>query len=136
RMADGKAEAKASGSLDDKPAAAPPAATAAAAASQPAQTATMRYVDRPDLGEVFADSVNSLIFDGQMLRVEFGGNRFDDMKPNQPVSGRRLPACRLVLPPSAAVELINRMQQVAAALTQAGLLRQAPPGAGAPAKAG
>jgi hypothetical protein len=32
-----------------------------------------------------------------------------------------------VLPPGAAVDLINRMQQVAAALTQAGVLRQNPP---------
>jgi len=36
-----------------------------------------------------------------------------------------------VLPPAAAVELINRMQQIAAALTQAGVLRQNPPAAGA-----
>ncbi len=39
-----------------------------------------------------------------------------------------------MLPPGAAVELINRMQQIAAALTQAGVLRQNPPPttAGAP----
>jgi len=29
----------------------------------------------------------------------------------------------LVLPPAAAIDLINKMQQVAAALTQAGLLK-------------
>jgi hypothetical protein len=31
-----------------------------------------------------------------------------------------------VLPPAAAVDLINRMQQIGTALTQAGLTRQAP----------
>jgi hypothetical protein len=98
--------------------------------------ATIRYLDRADMGETFADSITGLIFDGQTLRIEFGVTRFDDVKPNAPISGRRYPACRLVLPPAAAVDLINRMQQIAAALTQAGVVRQsAPRGAAAgPAK--
>jgi len=33
-----------------------------------------------------------------------------------PISGRRYPACRLALSPAAAIDLINRMQQVATAL--------------------
>ena len=45
----------------------------------------------------------------------------------RPVTGRRSPAQRMVLTPMAAVELINRMQQVGAALTQAGLLKANPP---------
>jgi hypothetical protein len=75
--------------------------------------------------ETFADSVTGLIFDGQTLRIEFGVTRFDDVKPNAPITGRRYPACRLVLPPVAAVDLINRMQQIAAALTQAGVVKAA-----------
>ena len=43
-----------------------------------------------------------------------------------PITGRRYPACRLVLPPAAAADLINRMQQIGAALTQAGVARSAP----------
>jgi hypothetical protein len=108
----------------------------AAAAAQ--QTATLRYVDRPDCGEAFVDSVNQLYFDGQSLRIEFGITWLDDMKPNTPITGRRYPAQRVVLNPSAAVDLINRMQQVANALTQAGVLKagaQKAPEA-APARAG
>jgi hypothetical protein len=113
------------------PGAAAPAATAAAPAERP--QATVRYLDRADMEETFADSINGLIFDGQTLRIEFGVTRFDDVKPNAPITGRRYPACRLVLPPAAAVDLINRMQQIAAALTQAGVVRQAPrPGAELP----
>ena len=48
------------------------------------------------------------------------------MKPNTPVTGRRYPAQRMVLTPVAAVELINRMQQVGAALAQAGVLKANP----------
>jgi len=86
-------------------------------------TANFRYVDRPELAETFADSINVLLFDGQNLRIEFGVSRVDEMKPNVSISGRRYPACRLVLTPSAAVDLINRMQQVASVLTQAGLVK-------------
>ncbi|MCX7312177.1 MAG: hypothetical protein NTV56_10735 [Alphaproteobacteria bacterium] len=98
-----------------------------APAAAPAQTATIRYIDRPECTETFADSINNVYFDGQSLRIEFGITRLDDVKPNAPVTGRRLPAQRMVLTPMAAVELINRMQQVGAALTQAGVLEPTPP---------
>jgi len=105
-----------------------PETTAAAPAGAAAgQTATIRYIDRPECTETFADSINHVYFDGQSLRIEFGITRLDDVKPNAPVTGRRHPAQRMVLTPLAAVELINRMQQVGAALTQAGVLKANPP---------
>jgi hypothetical protein len=90
-----------------------------AAAPAPAERTapTIRYLDRADMEETFADSISGLIFDGQTLRIEFAVTRFDEVKANTPITGRRYPACRLVLPPAAAVDLINRMQQIAAALT-------------------
>ena len=106
---------------------APAAKAAGSAATKPAeQTATIHYVDRPDCGEIFADSINHLYFDGQSLRVEFGVTRLDEVKPNASVTGRRYPAQRMVLTPAAAVELINRMQQVGAALVQSGVLKATP----------
>jgi hypothetical protein len=87
------------------------------------QTATVRYVDLPECSETFADAVNGVFFDGQSLRIEFGITRMDEMKKDAPLTGRRYPACRLVLPPAAAIELINRMQQTAAALEQAGIVK-------------
>jgi hypothetical protein len=95
------------------------------------QTAAIRYVDQPDMAETFADSINNVYFDGQSLRIEFGITRLDEVKPNTPVTGRHYPAERLVLTPAAAAELINRMQQVGAALTQAGVLKPANPPAAA-----
>jgi hypothetical protein len=99
------------------------------------QPATIRYLDRADMVETFADSITGLIFDGQTLRIEFGVTRFDDVKPNTPITGRRYPACRIVMPPAAAVDLINRMQQIANALTQAGVVKTTPRPVAAPAKA-
>ena len=86
--------------------------------------ATIRYVDRPECGETFADAINSVFFDWQTMRIEFGITRMDDMKKDQPLTGRRYPACRLVLAPAAAIELINKMQQTAAAMQQAGIVKQ------------
>ncbi|HML09175.1 MAG TPA: hypothetical protein VK430_13730 [Xanthobacteraceae bacterium] len=112
----------------------------AAASTSPApprerQAATIRYVDRPDIAETFADAVSGLIFDGQTLRIEFAVTRVDEVKPGAPISGRRYPTCRVVLPPAAAVDLINRMQQIAAALTQAGVVKATPPRSGETPKA-
>jgi hypothetical protein len=105
----------------------PETTSAAPAGAAAGQTATIRYIDRPECNETFADSINHVYFDGQSLRIEFGVTRLDDVKPNAPVTGRRHPAQRMVLTPMAAVELINRMQQVGAALTQAGVLKANPP---------
>jgi hypothetical protein len=105
--------------------------TAAAAKPNAEQVrATFRYVDRPDCEETFADSISALSFDGQTLRIEFAVSRLDETKPNTPMTGRRYPACRLVLPPAAAVDLMQKMQQVAQALVQSGVLKSQPPGGG------
>jgi hypothetical protein len=103
------------------------AATAVAGKLPDTQTAAIRYVDRADCTEIFADSINGVYFDGQSLRIEFGVTRLDEVKANTAVTGRRYPAQRMVLTPTAAVELINRMQQVGAALQQAGVLTPAAP---------
>jgi hypothetical protein len=108
-----------------------PAKPAAPAQSE-RQAAAIRYIDRPDIGEVFADSISGLVFDGQTLRIEFGVTRLNEVKPNTPITGRRYPACRVVLPTAAAVELINRMQQIATALTQAGVVKNTPRPGGTP----
>ena len=101
-------------------------ALSATAGHRERQPATIRYLDRADMAETFADSINRLSYDGQTLRIEFGVTRFDEVKGSTPITGRRYPACRLVLPPAAAVDLINRMQQIGTALTRAGVVKAAP----------
>ena len=44
------------------------------------------------------NSINNVFFDGQTMRIEFGITRMDEVKQGQQLSGRRYPACRLVLP--------------------------------------
>jgi hypothetical protein len=102
---------------------------ARAGAGKPAAppAGTFRYIDRPDCMETFADCITGLAYDGQTLRLEFGVTRVDEVKPNAPVNGRRYTACRLALSPAAAIDLINKMQQIANALTQAGVVKQTAP---------
>jgi hypothetical protein len=106
-------------------AAAPAATPTAPSPQRERQPATIRYLDRVEIVETFADSITGVVFDGQTLRLEFAVTRLDEVKPDTPITGRRYPACRVVLPPTAAIDLINRMQQIAAALAQAGVTRAA-----------
>lgn len=87
-----------------------------------------QYIDRPELTETFADFVHRIQFDGQTLRFEFAVSRLDDARPGaSQVTGKRYPSCRLVLSAAAAVDLMNKMQQITAQLVKAGVLKQDAP---------
>ena len=115
---------------DPKTSAGAPSAEEPQASEQ--QRVTIHYLDRPDMAETFADSLTGLRFDGQTLRIEFGVTRMDSVQANAPITGRRYPACRLVLPTTAAVDLINRMLQIATTLRQAGVVKPSSEQAGVP----
>jgi hypothetical protein len=93
--------------------------------SQPSQQPQVQYqyVDLPEVSEIFADFVHRIQFDGQTLRLELCVSRLEDPKPPAPTTGKRYPACRLVLSASAAVDLMNKMQQITASLIKAGVLK-------------
>ena len=90
---------------------------------QPQPQVQFQYVDLPQVSEVFADFVNRIQFDGQTLRLEFCVSRIEDHKPPAVATGKRFPACRLVLSATAAVDLMNKMQQITAGLIKAGVLK-------------
>lgn len=100
--------------------------------SMPAQV-QFQYVDRPEVSETFADFVHRIQFDGQTLRIEFCVSRLEDHKPPAPATGKRYPACRLVLSTGAAVDLMNKMQQITSGLIKAGVLKAEPPATEKPA---
>jgi hypothetical protein len=89
----------------------------------PQQQLQVEYVDLPMLSETFADHVSRIQFDGQTLRLDFCITRLDDHKPPAPAKGKRYPACRLVLSGNAAIDLMNKMQQITAGLIKAGVLK-------------
>jgi hypothetical protein len=95
----------------------------------------LRYEDRADLFETFADSVGPWSFDGQTLRFEFTVTRMDPaQKGEQPQGGRRIPVTRVALTVNGAIELLNHCRQLTLALEKAGVLKQVnPPAATKPA---
>ena len=96
---------------------------------QPQPQIQYQYIDRPEVAETFADFVQRIQFDGQTLRLELAVTRLDDQRPPAQPTGKRYPACRLVLSASAAVDLMNKMQQITAGLIKAGVLKQDQPAA-------
>jgi hypothetical protein len=93
-------------------------------AQQP-QPMPVRYVERTDLPETFADSVHAMMWDGQTLRVEFCVTRYPDA--TSVGEAKRYPACRLVLTSPAVAALYNRLHQIVTALTEAGVIGKIPP---------
>jgi hypothetical protein len=98
------------------------------AIQQQSSSTTVEYVELPELRETFADSIHTMVWDGQTLRVEFSVTRY----PEAPAAGeaKRYPACRLVLTAAAVTDLFNRVQQTMAALAKSGAAsQQRPPSA-------
>lgn len=97
-------------------------ATRTAMAQAPKEPA-FRYQDAPELMETFADSIGQCYFDGDSLRIEFLVSRLDaGAAAEQPTRTKR-PACRIVLSPTGAVDLLNRCQQIVGALQKKGALK-------------
>ena len=91
----------------------------------------VRYVNRPEVVETFADSIHNLLFDGLSLRLELCVNRLEPHVPPAAPSADQVTAARLVLALPAALELMNRLKQLEGALLASGQLKHIhtiPPG--------
>jgi hypothetical protein len=96
-----------------------------------------KYIDRPEVSEVFADRLEHLFFDGATVRMEFTVTRTD---PAHTVAGQvtaeprqwSYTACRVVLSARGAAELLNKMQELQGVMIKNGVLqaRQTGPAAG------
>src|SRR5688500_17549107 len=82
-----------------------------------------QYFDRTEVSEILADLVQRIQFYGETSRFEFGVRRMEEHTPPAAATGKRYPACRLVLSAAAAVDLMNKMQQITASLIKAGVLK-------------
>jgi hypothetical protein len=91
-------------------------------------TTTLTYEDRPALQETFADNVQKMTFDGRTLRIEFCVARKDDPPAGHQVarSGKSVPVVRLILDLDGAVDLFNKINNLQAALENAGVIRKTP----------
>src|SRR5438067_11498503 len=90
-----------------------------------------KYIDRPEISEVFADRLEHLSFDGVTVRMEFTIVRTEPMhappgKPAGPVKRWSYTACRVILSPLGAAEMLNKMQELQAVLIQHGVVTPKP----------
>ena len=87
----------------------------------------LRYEDRLDLVETFADNVQRMSFDGRTMRIEFCVRRADepDAKSKRK-SGRAVPVVRLVLDLEGAVDLFNKINSLQAAMQNLGVIKTEP----------
>ncbi len=102
---------------------------ASAPAPAPAADAAMdlRYEDRLDLVETFADNVQRMSFDGRTMRIEFCVRRADEPDPKaKRKSGRAVPVVRLVLDLEGAVDLFNKINSLQAAMQNLGVIKTQP----------
>lgn len=101
-------------------------------AATPTPPTEPKYVDLPDVQETFADSIRSIGFDGQTWRIEMTVTR---LMPDLLLKGAKTlpeaqcqyPACRVVLPLTAGLDLINKLNQTVAALEAQGILKKNEP---------
>lgn len=94
--------------------------------SQPALKPKIQHIDLPQVTETFADTVNTIVFDGQSLRLEFCVTRMQEPESADAApQGKRYTACRVVLPPAAAAQLSGRLAQTLSAIVRQAGAKQA-----------
>ena len=97
-----------------------------------------KYIDRPEISEVFADRLEHLFFDGASVRMEFTVTR-TDQAPTQGGQSKgdarqwSYTAARIVLSARGAAEMLNMMQELNALMLKQGYLQpQQEPGVAPP----
>ena len=92
-------------------------------------------VERPELDETFADSLEAFTFNNNLVRFDMCSVRLDPGNPPAPPTGKRYPVCRVVVPLDCAIDLFNKLNHLFVALEKTGVIRRevtgtftAPPG--------
>jgi hypothetical protein len=88
-------------------------------ALEPQKPVPYVFEDRPEMPETFADSIHSVMFDGQTLRITFTVTRMGPSPTGgTPAPGKRIPSCRMVLAGGGVAQLMNQLAQLNAAMAQ------------------
>jgi hypothetical protein len=87
----------------------------------------MTYVDRAEIAETFADSLEYVVIDQSVLRLEFVVNRMDKPKgPQGQATGKKYTACRVVLPAMQIIEIANKLSGILGAMQAKGIIQVTP----------
>lgn len=73
----------------------------------------LRYVDRPDAPEIFADEFGNVTGNGQTMKIELLSHRINEPKPGDThPTGSKMTVARIVLGPGAIVEWLNASAKI------------------------
>jgi len=101
--------------------------------TQPLQSLTpqpqLTYVDRPEISETYADSLWRVTFNSMHLRMEFAVSRLDEPRQGQPVEGKAVTSCRVIMPLSGMIDMVGKLQTIMVQLQEARAIRQVNPAA-------
>lgn len=82
------------------------------AGEKPPKSTRPPYVDRPEITEIFADSLHQLYYDGVTARLEFAVHRPEPTEGDTPHRRWAYTACRVVLPLPGLLDLLNQAAQL------------------------
>jgi hypothetical protein len=84
----------------------------------------LEYIDRPDVSETFVDTLQSVMYDGSSLRMEFAVHRIAPPNANGRASNKKVTAVRLVMPLAGAIGLTSQLSGLMEALEQQGAIAE------------
>ncbi|NLA76057.1 MAG: hypothetical protein GX846_11415 [Deltaproteobacteria bacterium] len=86
----------------------------------------IEYTDRIDVSEIFINSMGKCFFTEGVAAIELCVTRLDKPDPSKPPTGKKYPACRLVLTPSAVIELFQSLNGIMRAMEREGIIKANP----------
>lgn len=82
------------------------------------------YVDRPEVNELYADSVKRVTFHEGVLYIEFVVTRMDETVPPNEQTATQFTSARLALAPPCGVQLRDQLDGMLSLLEQKGMLKR------------
>ena len=86
----------------------------------------IEYTDRLDITETFVNSMGKCFFSEGVANIELCVTRLDKPEPPKPPTGKKYPACRLVLTPQAVIQLFQSLNAIMGAMEKEGIIKANP----------
>lgn len=84
----------------------------------------LKYVDRPEIPETYVDLMEKGVFEGGMARLEFCVIRMNEPKPPSAPTGKKLTACRLVMPLTEFAKMAEKFGSILAQFERDGIVQR------------
>ena len=86
----------------------------------------IEYTDRLSVTETFVNSMGKCFFSEGVANIELCVTRLDKPEPPKPPTGKKYPACRLVLTPQVVIQLFQGLNAIMGAMQKEGIIKTHP----------